>query len=93
MMASRKFRRIISLIALVFTVGILQGCPLRVQLEPCENSGGVLEANCWKHKMGQWPSDATNYPNCSVWSTSNDGFATHSMLLVVVRRRPAGRAN
>ena len=80
MIASPKFRRIISVTVLIFTIAVLEGCPLRVQLEPCENPSGILgEANCWKHKMGQWPSDATTYPNCSAWSTSNDSWVCNSL--------------
>ncbi|BFU96583.1 MAG: hypothetical protein NTNFB02_33050 [Nitrospira sp.] len=81
-MSSRPLYKLMSLTAFVFVALMLQGCPLKVQVVDgsCENVSGILgEGNCYKHKMGQWPSDAANYPNCTTWSPSNDSWVCNSL--------------
>ena len=81
MMMSRTLQQTLSVMALVVVAALLQGCPLKVKLvDGCENSGGILgEGNCWKHKMGQWVTDATTYPNCTTWSLTNDSWVCNSL--------------
>jgi hypothetical protein len=85
MMASRKFRRIISLIALVRS-----GYSWNL---------AKTRAECLRPTVGniRWDNGQATQPTIRIAVSGQPrmihGFATHSMLLVVVRRRPAGRAN
>lgn len=79
MIASRSLQKMLSVIVLAFVAALLQGCPLTVKMEGCENSGGIIgDGNCFKHKKGQWPTDAQNYPNCTNWSVSADSWVCNS---------------
>lgn len=79
-----SLNKVLSVVALIFVAAVVQGCPpvKVVVVDACEGTGpgGTGgEGLCYKHKMGTWPNDAQNFPNCDNWTSSKPSYVCNNL--------------